>query len=132
MSEVHSTNRVVVSCIADGAIAQGHCVNLVSNTGGEKHVEQSHAANSAWGVYIGEQAAAQYDHVEICIFGPCKAWLDGAITLDPPLNLANDADGHVIADTTNAHRCIGWAMEDNGATENYGEIFVLVHDISNA
>ena len=123
MAEFHGM-RIIVGCIAAGAIAPGHSVNLVSNSGGEKTVEQSHAVNTAWGVYIGEVAAAQYDHVEIVIFGLCKAWVDGAITLDQPQFLSNDGDGHIVAETADKKRAIGFAAEDNGATENYAEIFV--------
>lgn len=130
MATANNQGSIIVAAIADGAIAEGHCVNLVSSVSGVAHVAQSSGATTAWGIYVGQQAAAQYEHVEVCIFGPCKAWLDGAITVNPPQNVANDADGHVIADTTNLHRCIGYAMDSNGATENFGMVFVNLHDNS--
>lgn len=132
MATANNQGSIIVAAIADGVIAAGHCVNLVSSVSGIAHVEQSHAARTAWGIYVGEQAAAQYDHVEVCIFGPCKAWLDGAITVDPPQHVANDADGHVVADATDQHPCIGYAMDSNGATENFGMVFVNPHDSSHA
>jgi hypothetical protein len=126
MAETHGV-RIIVGCIAAGAIAPGHAVELASNSGGEKTVNQADSANEAWGVYIGDVAAAQYDHVEICIFGLCKAWVDGAITVNPPQPLSNDTDGHIVAETADKKRAIGFAAETNGATENMGEIFVNPH-----
>jgi hypothetical protein len=123
MAEFHG-ERTIDACIADGAIARGHTVDLVSSVGGQKHVAQNTGANEGWGVYIGDDAAAQYDHVEICTRGRCIAWLDGAITVSPPQAIANDADGHIVADTTDKHRILGFAVEENGATENFGEIDV--------
>lgn len=124
MAEAHNARSIVIGCIASGAIAVGHAVELASTSGGEKTVNQADTANEAFGVYVGDEAAADGDHVEICIFGPCKAWLDGAITVNPPQAVANDTDGHIVADTTDKHRILGFALEANAAAENYGEIFV--------
>jgi hypothetical protein len=126
MAEYHG-QRIIVGCIAGGVIVPGHAVELASNSGGEKTVVQADSANEAWGVYIGEANAAQYDHVEIVIFGLCKAWVDGAITVNPPQPLSNDTDGHIVAETADKKRAIGFATETNGATENMGEIFVNPH-----
>lgn len=124
MSVEHNAKSIIVACIADGAIAAGHAVNLVTTTGDEKHVAQSSAANTAWGVYVGDTAAAQYDHVDVCIFGPCKAWVDGVLTVNPPLWVSNDADGHIVAEAADKKRALGETMCVNGATENMGEVFV--------
>jgi hypothetical protein len=47
--------------------------------------------------------------------------------VNPPLALSNDTDGHIVAESTDKKRAIGWAAETNGATENMGEIFVNPH-----
>ncbi len=129
MASEHSRGSIIVPCVAAGAIAVGHAVDLTSWTeGGGYVVTQSSGANTAWGVYVGEQAAAQYDHIEVCKLGICKAWLDGAITVGQ--RVSNDADGHIIAETTDKKRSIGEAMATNGATENFGEILVNCGDTS--
>jgi hypothetical protein len=68
------------------------------------------------------------EHVEICIFGPCKAWLDGAITVGQ--EISNDADAHIVAETADKKKALGRSMATNGATENYGEMFVNPGDTS--
>ena len=123
MSESHNTHSINIPCVAAAAIAIGHAVDLTSWTeAGGYVVTQSSGANTAWGVYVGEQAAAADEHIEVCIFGPCKAWLDGAITAHQVVS--NDADGHIVAETVDKKKSIGRAMATNGATENYGEMFV--------
>ena len=128
MAEAHNAKSIIIPCVAAGVIAIGHTVDLTSWTEVAGYVvTQSTGANTAWGVYVGEQIAAAADHVDICIFGPCKAYLKNAITVNPPQAVCNDTDGSVIADTTDKHRVLGWAMVSNGATSNYGEIFVMPH-----
>jgi hypothetical protein len=127
MAQAHNAHSIIIGCIASGVIAVGHAVELASNSAGVYTVNQADSANEAWGVYVGDEAAADADHVSICIFGPCYAWLDGAITVNPPQPLSNDTDGHIVAETADKKRAIGWAMETNGATENYGEMFVFPH-----
>ena len=129
MSESHNAHSINIPCVAAGSIAIGHCVDLTSWTeAGGYVVTQSSGVNTAWGVYIGEQAAVISEHVEICIFGPCKAWLDGAITVGQ--RISNDADAHVVAETVDKKRAIGQSMATNGATENFGEVFVHMNDTS--
>ena len=127
MPTEHNAKSIIIGCVADGAIAPYHAVELATTTGDEKHVNQADSANEAWGIYQGDTAAAQYDHVDICIIGPCKAWVDGANTVNPPQPVTNDTDGHIVAETADKKRAIGWALAVNGATENYGEVFVIPH-----
>jgi hypothetical protein len=120
VSQEHSKHSVVEPFIADGVISKGHAVTITA-TG---HVAQCSIANTMDGGYVGPDDAAQYDHVEVCTAGLCLAWLDGAITVNPTQAVANDSDGHIVADTTDKHRIGGFARESNGATENFGEIFI--------
>ena len=129
MSSAHNANATIIPCVAAGTINVGHAVDITSWTeAGGYVVTQSTGANTAWGVYVGPADAAIYDHVEICVLGPCKAWLDGAITAGQ--RVSNDADGHIIAESTDKKKSIGWSMATNGATENYGEIMVNPGDTS--
>lgn len=122
MAEATNAHSIVLPFTAGGTIDPGHAV-VISADG---TVVQATVANTADGVYIGEQQALSGDHVEVCMHGPCRAWVDGAVTVNPGAMLANDSDGHIVADTTDKHKLIGRALGTNAAAENYGQIFVNV------
>jgi hypothetical protein len=131
MAEAHNAKAIVIPCIAAAGITLGCTVDLTSWTEAAGYVvTQSSGGQSAWGVYAvdqNDQDALTGDHVNIVIFGPCVAKLKNAITVAPPQAVSNDTDATIIADTTDKHRCLGFAMVSNGATTNYGEVFVNPH-----
>lgn len=128
MAEATNPHSVVLPFVAGGVINPGHAVQISA----DDTVVQCSGANTGDGIYIGEQDAASGDHVEVCVAGPCRAWVDGAVTVNPGAWLANDADGHIIADTTDRHRLIGRALKTNAAAENFCQVFVNIVESSHA
>lgn len=121
MSQATSANSVVRTFVAGGVIHPGHCVTLSGAT-----VIEASGANAANGVYIGEANCASGDHVPICLAGPCKVFADATAAIALFANLATDASGHAVVDTTDKHKLIGQAMEPLASGTGFIEINVNI------
>lgn len=121
MSQATSANSVVKTYVAGGIIHPGHCVIL---SGSE--VVESAGANTANGIYIGDENCATGDAVSICVAGPCRAWCDATAAIALFANLASDGSGHCVVDTTDKHKLIGQALEPLAAGIAFVEINVNV------
>lgn len=121
MSQATSANSVVRTFVAGGVIHPGHCVTLSSGT-----VIEASGANAANGVYVGEANCASGDHVPICLAGPCKVFADATAAIALFANLATDASGHAVVDTTDKHKLIGQALEPLASGTGFIEINVNI------
>jgi len=121
MSQATSANSTVKTFIAGGVIHPGHCV-IASGT----EVVESAGANTADGIYIGDDVCADHDHVSVCVDGPCRAWCDATAAIGLFANLASDGSGHCVVDTTDKHKLIGQALEPLAAGLAFVEINVNV------
>lgn len=121
MSQATSANSIVKTFTAGGVIHAGHCVTVSGST-----VIEASVANAANGVYIGDEDCASGDYVAICLAGPCRAWCDATAAIALFANLATDASGHCVVDTTDKHKLIGQALEPLASGTGYVEINVNV------
>jgi hypothetical protein len=121
MSQATNANSVIKTFVAGGVIHPGHAVTVSGAT-----VIEASGANAANGIYVGEANCASGDHVPVCIAGPCRAWCDAAAAIALFANLATDASGHCVVDTTDKHKLIGQALEALASGTGYVEINVNI------
>jgi hypothetical protein len=120
MSQETSAHSVIKTFKSSGVVHPGHTVDI-SAAG---TVVESTGANTAVGVYIGTANSADGEHIDVCILGPCRAWSEGVLTLNPNQYVSNDATGHIAAETTNNKRCLGMTLEAMASGTGYVEILV--------
>jgi hypothetical protein len=106
MSQAHDANSWVVPLVAGGVIHPGHAVVISNGT-----VIECTGANTAIGVYVGEENCASGETVSICVGGPCKVFADGSSAIVIGAVLGNDTSGHFVVDTTDKHKLAGVALE---------------------
>jgi hypothetical protein len=106
MAGSHNMNSWFVTAIAGGVINPGHGVVLSA-----PKVVQCTSAQTAIGVYVGTEDAADGDVITICIGGPCQAFCDGTSAIAAYAVIANDTSGHFVVDTTDKHKLAGIALE---------------------
>jgi len=121
MSQATNANSIVKTFTAGGVIHPGHVVVVSGST-----VIESTGANTGNGIYVGAENCASGDHVPVCIAGPCRAWCDAAAAIALFANLASDASGHCVIDTTDKHKLIGQALEPLASGIGFVEINVNV------
>ena len=121
MSQATSANSVIKTFVAGGTIHPGHAVT-VSGTS----VVEASGVNAANGIYVGEADCSSGDHVPICIAGPCRAWCNATSAITLFANLATDANGHLVVDTTDKHKLVGQALEPLASGEGFVEVNVNI------
>ena len=108
MAGAHSAESWLVTVKAGGTISKGHGVVYSA----AETVVQCTGANTAQGVYVGEDDAASGDFITVCIGGPCKVFADGSSAITWGAVMANDTSGHFVVDTTDKHKLAGMFIEN--------------------
>ena len=122
MSQETSGNAVIKTFKASAAIPAGHAVTI--SAAGTAAVAA--AGHTAAGIYVGTEDAVAGDHVPICVLGVCRAWADAgvAITVNPPVFLADNTSAHMHLEASTTVRALGIALEPLASGTGYIEMLV--------
>jgi len=123
MSQATSAFTIIKTFVASEAISAGHFVEM----DGVNSVCQSDTDHVFVGVYIGTQACATGDHIEVALLGPCKVWCDATAAITREAVITADSNGHGIVTTTDKDKAAGFALEALASGAGYVEVLLVPH-----